>query len=741
MSADTLLAFEPPPTGWFVLAALLVAVSLLLAARGLARSSPRRRLSLLVLRGLGLAWLFFLLFQPAWVHRSLSPLRGRLAVLVDESESMSLPEGDITRIARVRRFLDEQRASLARLSMSADVEGFRFGERLSSASLEDLARTAAGARTDIVGALQQLAAQATPQRPWIGVVVISDGADNALLGRHSPGQPLPEAARQAVGALNAPLSAYSVGSEGGTDLAVREARADDFAFVRNAVSIEVEVAYSGPGPVEVPLQLSDAGRTLAATRVALSGPEGRRVKLSFFPDQVGQRVLEVAVPVLPGERRTDNNRRRLLLNVIRDKLRVLHVVGRPSWDVRFLREALRQNPNVDLISFYILRTPQDAPGVPEDELSLIPFPVEKLFDEELRGFDVVIFQNFDYLPYQVGFFLDGIARYVEEGGALWMLGGELSFGAGGYARTPLADVLPVKLGDGDDREVQEFSAQPTAAGRSHPITERIPWETLPPLGSYHRTRGLAADAVALLGHPFETVAGLSAPLLSVRQVGRGRSAALLTDSLWRLRFWHVGRGGSAEPYSRLVHQLLRWLVRDPGMEPVELVAEPARGRPGEPVRLTLRARGSPAGARVHLEILDEAGRVVHRAEAVLDETGRAEVTWPSPTSGAFQARARVDAPAGAPLGATAALIVDETGLERARPEPRPDILRELVEVGGGQFGELQRADLADVALRAQPMFRVESSTQVTWLEQFWPAGLLALLWFGEWWLRRRWGFA
>lgn len=741
MNADTLLVFEPPSAGWWVLAALISAAGLVLAGRGLARSSPRRRMSLLVLRGLAFAWLFFLLLQPAWEHRSLRPLRGRLAVLVDESESMSLPEGENTRIERVRRFLDGQRASLAQLSIRADVEGFRFGERLSAVPLEDLARTASGARTDIVGALQQLAAQSTSQRPLIGVVVISDGADNELLGRHPPGQALPEAAREAVRALNAPLSAYGVGAEGGTDLAVREARADDFAFVRNAVSIEVEVAYSGPGPVEVPLVLSDAGRTLAATRVALSGPEGRRVKLSFFPDQVGQRVLEAAVPALPGERRTDNNRRRLLLNVIRDKLRVLHVVGRPSWDVRFLREALRQNPNVDLISFYILRTPQDAPGVSEDELSLIPFPVEKLFDSELRGFDVVIFQNFDYLPYQVGFFLDGIARYVEEGGALWMLGGELSFGAGGYAHTPLADVLPVKLGDGDDREVQEFSAQITAAGRSHPITERIPWEALPPLGSYHRTRGLAADAVALLGHPFEAVAGRSAPLLAVRQVSRGRSAVLLTDSLWRWRFWHVGRGGSAEPYSRLVHQLLRWLIRDPGMEPVELVADPARGRPGQPVRLSLRARGAPAGSRVQVEILDEAQRVVHRADAVLDESGRAEVTWPAPASGAFQARARVDAAAGSPLGATAAVIVDEAGPERARPEPRPDILRELAEAGGGRFGDLGETDLTDVALRAQPLFRVEASTRVIWLEQFWPAGLLALLWFGEWWLRRRWGFA
>jgi len=738
---DSVFILDPLPAGVLALAALVLAGALVLTRRGLARTSPGRRLVLLGLRVLACAWLFFLLLQPTWLQRRLSPLRGRLAIVVDESESMSLADGGSSRRERVRRLLDAQAAALSDLQRRFDLEGYRFSDRLSPAPLEDLARAANGPATDILSALQQLAAARTAERPLSGVVLISDGADNARLFGAAGREGLPPAARDALEALGAPLNAIGVGEGGGVDLSVQRVTADDFAFVRNAVRLEVEVSYAGPEPVEVPLILSDAGQTLAATRVVLSGGESRRVTLSFLPDQVGDRVLDVSVPVLPGERTTANNRRRWLLKVIRDKLRVLHVVGRPSWDVRFLREALRQNPNLDLISFYILRTPQDAPGVSEDELSLIPFPVDKLFDEELRGFDAVIFQNFDYRPYQVGFFLDGIARYVEEGGALWMIGGEQSFGAGGYARTPLANVLPVRLGDGDDREVQEFSAQPTAAGMTHPIGERIDWRELPPLGSFHRARGLAPGAVALLAHPFETVDGAAAPLLAVRSVGRGRSAALLTDSVWRWRFWHAGRGGSAEPYTRLVDEVLRWLTRDPKMEPLELEAERGGSRPGEPLRLSLRARGAPANARARLEIQDAAGATVHAAEIALDESGRGEMAWPAPAGGAFRARATLAAPDGAVQTAETALIVEEEGPERSRPEPRPDLLRALAARGGGVFEDIERADLAAVALRDEPAFRVEDATRALWLEQFWPAGLLGALWFAEWWLRRRWGFA
>ena len=47
------------------------------------------------------------------------------------------------------------------------------------------------------------------------------------------------------------------------------------------------------------------------------------------------------------------------MRVIRDKIRVLQVAGAPSWDVRALRQMLKSNPNVDLISFFILRTQDD----------------------------------------------------------------------------------------------------------------------------------------------------------------------------------------------------------------------------------------------------------------------------------------------------------------------------------------------------------------------------------------------
>jgi hypothetical protein len=97
-----------------------------------------------------------------------------------------------------------------------------------------------------------------------------------------------------------------------------------------------------------------------------------------------------------------------VVRVIRDKIRVLQVAGAPSWDVRALRAMLEENPNVDLISFFILRTQDDIALVPNDEMSLIPFPTRELFEEQLPSFDVIVLQNFEFLPYGIGDYLDNI---------------------------------------------------------------------------------------------------------------------------------------------------------------------------------------------------------------------------------------------------------------------------------------------------------------------------------------------
>src|SRR5581483_7580294 len=157
--------------------------------------------------------------------------------------------------------------------------------------------------------------------------------------------------------------------------------------------------------------------------------------------------------------------------------------------------------------------PTDLELVSSDELSLIPFPTEELFQEQLRSFDLVFLQNFNYGPYGIGAYLAEIKKYVEEGGGLAMLGGDLSFSLGGYAHTPVADVLPVELGEQTSVEqmvdLAPFKLTLTPEGRSHPVTalkldleqNDAVWRGLPELNGTNIVARARPGATVLATHP------------------------------------------------------------------------------------------------------------------------------------------------------------------------------------------------------------------------------------------------
>ena len=215
------------------------------------------------------------------------------------------------------------------------------------------------------------------------------------------------------------------------DIQIAAVEAPNFAFLHSSVDIEVTVKSWGYKGQVIPLVLKQEGRILSTSSLVLDADRStRRATFTMSPKEVGRYRLSVETPVQVGEVLRTNNQRDFQLQVRRDKIRVLVVSGRPSWNYRFLRRALKSDPSVDLISFIILRTPTDIVNVPDDQLSLIPFPTNRLFTEELGNFDLLIFDNFSYLLYFPMLYLENIRKFVIDGGAFVMFGGDQSFDLG-----------------------------------------------------------------------------------------------------------------------------------------------------------------------------------------------------------------------------------------------------------------------------------------------------------------------
>jgi uncharacterized membrane protein len=521
------------------------------------------------------------------------------------------------------------------------------------------------------------------------------------------------------------------------------------------VTVEATLRARGFAGETIQVVLRREGAVVASTTVKLErGKDRYTVPLSFAPDRTGTFVFTVATPVLPGEAVAENNARSFVLRVIRDRVRVLLVAGRPSWDERFLRGLLKQDPNVDLVSFFILRTNADDPG-PQQDLSLIPFPVAEIFGEQLRTFDAVLFVNFAWAPYrglEIERFLPNLRDYVRKGGGLAMVGGEQSFGDARYGATPLAEVLPVSPIDGSTMVEGEQRPQPTREGLRHPLTSLVPgdsqnlaaWAALPPITAVNLTRALvpADGAAVLLEAPGLMVQGRPAPVVAVREVGAGRTLAVTTDASWRWGFLAAESGQGNRAYLRFWSSALRWLVRDPALAPVQVEPDAPTVEPGAAVGLSISVRspdwGPGAGRRVDAELVDESGRPVARGQAVAGPDGNARLELTPPGPGAYKIVARADGRDGEP--ATAAVAVRGAGPEDADAAPRPELLSALAEATGGAFAALPGGGLPRLALADPEVVEIGRRKAVPIWDRAWFLAALALSLAGEWVLRRRWGY-
>ncbi|MCC6750862.1 MAG: hypothetical protein IT371_24605 [Deltaproteobacteria bacterium] len=751
-----LVLLSPWGTAMVVFAAAVALAALALSAWGFRRVARRRaRLLLLALRGLALAAALVMVLQPAIQLRSVTRVPNHVALLVDLSGSMALRDEQKgpARVERAQALLERSRPQLAAWERKRRVDRYAFGADLRVLPGADgTGLVARDPATRIGEALTELRKRYHGV-DLAGVVLVSDGIDNGRLGS---GRLSPEG-RQIVKRLGAPVHAVWVGRGEIVDLSVAELHADGFAFVRNAVTVEADLAVSGLAVTEVPLRLELGGEVVAERRVRLErGRERYRVKFEFVPQRVGKYVLSVSAPVYPGEALATNNRRSALLNVIRDRIRVLQVCGRPSWDQRFLRRLLKRDPNVDLISFFILRTPASLALVPSSELSLIPFPTEELFEKELGSFDLVILQNFNYGPYGIGVYLPQLRQYVERGGGLAMLGGDLSFTAGGYADTPLAEVLPVRLLPPElaaDRLVstEDFRMRLTAEGKDHPILQlarsREETEQLlavsPALAGVNKVAGLASGATALATHPaLKATDGQPMPVLATREVGQGRTLALTTDSLWHWAFLSVGQGGTRQAYDRFWRNAIRWLMQDPELKYLRVIFQRDTIALGQTLKATVRAYQPdyrPAkGLKVRYELGPVSSGKTTAKEAVTDAEGEVRLEYRPEAVGAYRlsARARIG---GRDTSEEALALVDAAGPEEREPRARPELLRELAAATGGRF--LEQADrLPDLPFLEPRVLHVNWRKDLElWSRPWWLAGTLFLLAL-EWFVRRRYGF-
>jgi len=706
----------------------------------------RVRVGVTALRAAALALGLALLLQPTLRLLEMKPIPPQLAVLVDVSQSMK-GGGAQSRLGEVRSLLDAAAPALERTSSSAALRWYAFAEHLTEAAdyPSALAKDAGARATDLASALEKLAAQSR-EDSLSAVLVISDGADTATRRSAAGGARDTEFAKK----IGVPVSTVAVTrSKRQRDLAIAEVKADAFAFARSDTPITVSLASTGLAEKKVAVSLSQEGSLVQQRTVELVGGAAETVFL-VKPTHLGRNVLTVTTAIPPGDEIPQNNAAHVTFEVLRDKVRILHIAGRPSWDQRFLRDTLSAWPQIDLVSFYVLRTPFQSTTLGSDGMTLIPFPTAELFENHLEEFDVLIFQDLNPADIGVDRYLEKIAGYVRDGGGFALLGGENTFAPSAMARPPFSEILPISLpttGGAALIDASSVRAALTEAGRRHPVMRLVDdeaqnaalWDSLERLDGMVRVPGVAEHGVVLAASANDRGSGAAAPLVSVREAGGGRVVAIATDSLWRWRFSGPMLGGPADAYPRFWTQVIDWLTRDPRLDRLKVEVAPPTPRPDEPISMRVELADESFRPVPHAKLVAEIGwsdaTGVARSAQIpvnLDGEGRFRREWRPTDSGPHTVRVSA---AGVPT-AEAHFLVSSRDAELQHLEPDAGFLRAIAESTGGTF-TVDAVDFSRVARADAPTREILARKD----SPLWSHPIAFLLLFGallgEWSLRRR----
>ncbi len=621
----------------------LAAAAVLVTYRGVTGEGQfRERLVLVTLRLGTLALLMFCLLRPTLILRAAVPQQNFLGILIDDSRSMTIADTDgKPRTDFVQQQLQPNTPLLEALSERFVLRYFRFSgsaDRLGAPGELKYEGTSSRLGPALERARDELAGL-----PLAGLVMISDGADTS---DQSLDEPL-----AALKARSIPVFTVGVGQERfARDIQISRVETPRTILKGTSLAVDVVINHTGYAGQQVQLVVEDEGRRVSAQPVTLPRDgESATVRVNFAATDAGARLFRFRVAPQTDEQVAQNNVRDALVEVTDGAERVLYLEGEPRFEMKFIRRAVEDDKNLNVV--ILQRTAEEkylrlGVGSPDELVGGFPKTREELFS--YRAIILGSVEAASFSPDQLRMLADFVSK---RGGNLMMLGGRRAFAEGGWAGTPVAEVLPVDFENVAARpnqqyDVTQLTVRPTRDGATFAVTELAPteeassarWNDLPALSAVNDIRRIKPGATVLLTGTTES--RQERVVLAFQRYGRGKAVVFPVQDSW---LWQMDATISVEDmtHETFWRRLVRWLV-DGVPDPVELATAVDRVEPGEPMRLTAEVV-DPAfvevnDAQVIARVTSPSGKVTdvplewsvtrdgeYRGSFVPDETGAYEI--------------------------------------------------------------------------------------------------------------------
>ncbi len=681
--------------------------------------SASKRTVLILLRGTAIALILLALCEPLLQFVSREDRKPVIALLADNSLSMSQKDGAGDRAQILTSLIKGTAVEL--LSEKADLKLFTFSSSAEPLTAESLAVN--GGATNISSALQSSLRSIDDLR---GIILISDGNYNA------GSNPLYDAEKSRI-----PVFTVGIGDTNDQkDIAVAKLLTNSVGYVDASIPVEASIRASGVSPRSVTVTLREDGTKIDEQRVTISaqnGPSDLPVKFSYTPGNDGMKKLTVSVEGIDGEITAKNNSRSSLIKVLKNKILISVVTGTVGPDVAAVMQTMNADKNIQADLFYQLPNGEFKPQKDGAELRTT-----------MMKCDAVILIGFPTAQTTAAS-LQSVAQAVEQRSLplLFIAGRMLDLQK---VRT-LERFLPFTVSSErmDEQTVLPFVQE---RHRYHQLIQQegTAWEKLPPV--YYSLTAFTAkpEAQNLLSVKIQNVP-LTNPLFIVRSIGSSKSAAVLCYGLHR---WKVLAGSSDDTkqhFDLWFSSLIRWLsVRE---KDKFLRVEPAKEfySQGEQIDFTAQVYNESYQPMDNAEVFvsvrphgKQSGG--ERIEALLSSSGtglyEGNIAGLSEGEFTYTASATVN---GDTVGTAAGRIsVGEQSVEFAETKMNKPLMQQLASSSGGEYVDASEFSLLTERILARQEMSLREQTHTEEF-QLWnlPSFLavIVLLFGVEWFVRKQ----
>ena len=735
------------------------------------RSVTRRQLLAAVLKMAAVWLLVICLMEPLISRVRPQPGANLFAVLVDNSRSMQIAERGLPAGDQLRDWLGPDDGGWrARLDQDFEMRLYCFDHNVRKLDAPHELNWQ-GDQSHLISSLRALR-QRLGARPIAGILLVTDGnateVTDALDGQSWPPAPLYPVVPHRSDTL--------------TDVRLSDISVNQTLFESSPSTIDAKLVASQMDgrPVRVDLVDSDGEVVESQTASLLPDGEPTPIRFAFRPEMPGLSFYQLSVtPTQSGrgavaEATLENNTKTVKVDRGGGPFRVLYIAGRPNWEFKFLRRALDHDEEVQLVG--LIRIAKEEPKFQfRDQAGTAKNPLFEGFDEtaaeeaeqydqpvlvrigvessqelvtgfpksakELYRYDAVVIDDLEasfFSPDQMLL----LRRYVgQRGGGLLMIGGVSTFSQGGYAKTPVGEMLPVYL-DGESAPAgpgpfkmsltRDGLLEPwvrlrdTAAAEQKRLQEWPQFQTLNQVGQIKPGAIGLAEANAAAGQ---------APAFVVQRFGKGRTAALLLGDVWRAS---MRRQSAQDDLATFWRQVTRWLVSDvPRRVEVNVAARPTGA---QPVRIQVQVVDAEYhaddDASVQLTVRPPHGDPITIATESGDTSGVYEAEYLPFEPGGYRVETKVVGGDGKALPPnTAGWIWSPRESEFERLAVNTEQLTQLARATGGETVPLDQIDRFVQTLDKRPVPVTELSVTPFW-HQSWVFATALLCLCAEWGIRR-----